>query len=141
MLQVTCDQNADLKRLRQLEIKGLIQLYGVAIEEIKNTRRIKSHNKELPIAVIDSEFSIIGSCVIASDETPYLDIESVIGKQHHADVLHLERHIESKRDIFVTNDNDFLTKRHLLEEKFGTQIMTNEELEVFLLGGPSGVIG
>ncbi|MFD1157825.1 hypothetical protein [Roseovarius aestuarii] len=128
MLTVTCDQNADLKRLRKLELAGLVELWCVSIEELKNTRRIAKGRKEPPIIVIGSPHSTWGNAMVASADTPYSELEEIIGRQNHADVLHLERHIESGRDVFATSDKDFLAHRATLESRFSIQIRTVEEL-------------
>ncbi len=128
---VTCDKNTNLKKLKGLERKGLIKIYAVAIEGFEDTNKIT--RKELPIAVIDSKFATIGNCVIAADDTPYSKIGRVIGKHNHGDCLHLERHISSGRDVFVTDDNDFLSKKAELHQYFGVNIQTVEDLEKELL--------
>ena len=83
-LSVTCDKNADLRRLRQLQRIGLIELHTLAIEGFENTPKIK--NKELQIAVIGSKFAKIGQSAIASNHTPYKVIQSLIGKENHGDL-------------------------------------------------------
>lgn len=95
MLTITCDQNADLKRLRKLELAGLVELWCVSIEELKNTKRIPNERKEPPILVIGSQHSKWGNAVLAAADTSYRELEKIIGRQNHADVLHLERQIES----------------------------------------------
>ena len=127
MLKVTVDVSADLRRLKRLESTGKIELFAVAIENHKNTRKIK--NKQLPTALIGSKFATIGNSVIASETNKFHHLQSIVGKEHHADILHLERHLESDRDYFVTDDNDFLSKREMLFDQLGVQIVTVEELE------------
>jgi hypothetical protein len=65
MLQVTCDKTAILKLLRQLEMKGRIQLWAVNIKELANTRRIPTERKALPSAIIGSKFAKLDNCKIA----------------------------------------------------------------------------
>jgi len=63
----------------------------------------------------------------------YSEIRQILGKEHHADILHLERHYNSGRDYFVTDDNDFLAKRIELDEALGLKIVTVNELEELLV--------
>jgi len=130
-ITVTCDKNANLKKLRTLERNEEIEIHAVSIEGIEDTKKIT--NQQLPIAVFDSKFATIGNCVIAADDTPYSEIQRIIGKHNHGDCLHLERHISSGRDVFVTDDNDFLSKRGDLQQRFGVTIKTVEELEAELV--------
>lgn len=44
------------------------------------------------------------------------------------DVLHLQAHIYSQNDYFVTMDDHFLDKRVLLKERFGVGIYTPSEM-------------
>lgn len=132
MFTVTCDQNADLKRLRRLEIDGKIELHAVAIEELKHTKRISNQNKEKPMGVWGSPHAKWGEAVWGSETSSFKEIQKIIGKENHADVLHLERHVNSGRDYFVTNDNDFLKHRAVLEKTFAIRITTVDELEIEL---------
>lgn len=126
VLKITADVSANMKILRDLEKKGLIEIHVVNIENHKLSNKIK--NKKNPVAILDSEFALLDYCVIASDSTPYESIQQIMGKQHHADILHFESHLESKHDIFITEDTDFLSKRRRLSDAFATKIMTPEEL-------------
>ena len=49
-------------------------------------------------------------------------------KQEIRDAMHLKTHLNYKRDYFMTRDNDFLSKRVLLKEKFNVNIITPEEI-------------
>jgi hypothetical protein len=94
-------------------------------------------NQEPPIAVWDSPLAGWDKSVWASDDSKYSKIERIVGRQNHGDCLHLERHIESKRDVFVTDDNDFLSCRHQLSEEFGVNILTVAELTERVAGSAS----
>ncbi|MDW3118977.1 MAG: hypothetical protein R8G60_15265 [Roseovarius pacificus] len=94
---------------------------------LKILRRFRT--KEPPVGVYGSKFSTWDNCVFAGENSSYPEVEKIIGKHNHGDCLHLERHIASGRDVFVTDDNDFLSKRTLLEERFEICILTIEELE------------
>ncbi|MCB6179996.1 hypothetical protein LHP98_17900 [Rhodobacter sp. Har01] len=135
-LTVSVDRNADLKALRKLEAAGLVELFGVSIEGIQDTKKLK--NQEPPIAVWDSPLGGWDKSVWASDDSKYSEIERIVGRQNHGDCLHLERHIESKRDVFVTDDKHFLSCRHQLSEAFGVTILTVSELTERLAGSASG---
>ena len=125
-LTVSVDRNADLKALKKLEASGLVELFAVAIEGFEDTRKLK--NKEPPVAVWDSPLTTWDNSAWASEDSSYEEIEKIVGRQNHGDCLHLERHIESGRDVFVTDDNDFLSCRDRLAEAFGVTILTVTEL-------------
>lgn len=129
MLKVTCDQSANLKLLRRLELEGGIELFAISIEMMRQTGRIRPDHKQQPIAVWDSPHSTWDNAVFAPQDTAYSEIEEIIGKSNHADVLHLEGHISSGRDVFVTSDTDFLKHKDVIHQRFGATIMTAEELE------------
>lgn len=126
VVTVTCDTNVDIKRLRHLERRGLIHIHAIAIEGMEHNR--KATHKHFPTAVIGSEFAQIDRALIARVDTPYHEIQKVIGKQNHGDAIHFEAHLRDQRDIFVTDDNDFLSCRSELEAKFRTVIKTTDEL-------------
>ena len=132
MLKVSCDRNVNIKALRPLEQQGKIEVYGVAIEGHESNGKLS--NKTLAPAFIGSPFATIGKSKIVPNETPKKDIEEIIGSQHHGDVLHFLDHLLSGRDVFVTDDNDFLSKRAALEERFDTRIRTAEELVAMTKG-------
>lgn len=125
-LRVTADISANMKTLRSLEQRGLIEIHVVNIENHKSSKKHK--RKKNPIGIFDGPFSFFGEVVFAADDTPYHVLNKIIGKEHHADVLHLESHIESGHDFFITEDNDFLSKREVLREKLEVEILTPDEL-------------
>jgi len=127
LLNITVDVSADLKRLRRLELAGQLKIFAVNIENHRETRKIQ--NKEPPVAVIGSKITTIGNSVTAPTNNKFAPLQRIIGKQHHADILHLERHIESGRDFFITDDNDFLSKREELSRELGIRILTVDEIE------------
>ncbi|WP_323775974.1 hypothetical protein [Leisingera sp.] len=125
-LTVTCDRCANIKVLRRLELDGLIEIHAIAIEGMEDNRKVSQ--KHLPTAVVDSPFAKIGSAVIASDENLYFPISKAMTRDNHGDALHLEGHLRDGRDVFVTDDNDFLSRRDELEAEFGVTIKTADEL-------------
>lgn len=126
ILTITVDANANQKLLRRLELEGHVELHAIKIENMIGNKKIK--RKDLPIAVIDSPHATIGNSVIAANDTRYNEISTAMTKDNHGDALHLDGHIRSKRDVFVTDDNDFLLRRGALEEKFCISIKTSEEV-------------
>lgn len=132
MLRVSCDRNVNIKPLRKLERDGKIEIFGVAIEGHEDNRKLT--NKVLAPGFIESPFSTIGNCKIVPNETPRNEIEDIIGREHHGDVIHFLDHLVSGRDVFVTDDNDFLSNRDALEERFGTMIRTLDELLTIMKG-------
>uniref|UniRef100_UPI0025E4014F hypothetical protein n=1 Tax=Pseudooctadecabacter sp. TaxID=1966338 RepID=UPI0025E4014F len=129
MIRVSCDQNANLKRLRRLETEGRIELYATNIEGLRETRRISDERKLPPLAVYDSEHATYGNMVLAADDNPWSRILKLIGRSNMADAHHFETHIRHGHDVFVTSDRDILDHRDRLQSEFDTKIMTDEELE------------
>ncbi|MEO8244515.1 MAG: hypothetical protein ABI832_19645 [bacterium] len=123
---VTVDRSANLKELRVLEAARLIEIHVVAIEGFQDTRNLP--RKELPGAIINSRFAVIGRSSIVRSDTKYAEIQRIVGKQNHGDCIHLERHIASGRKFFITDDNDFLSCRGELHRLFGVTILTVAEL-------------
>ena len=111
--------------------EGKIEIFAVSIENHLGTNKITK--KEIALAVIGSPHATIGNSVIASSVNKYSEIRGVIGREHHADILHLERHLNSGRDYFLTDDNDFLTKKEELFEQFGVKVVTVDELEALVI--------
>jgi predicted nucleic acid-binding protein len=123
---ITADISANMKLLKRLEREGHIEIHVVNIENHKQTDKVQ--RKENPIGIYGGKFSFYGEVVYAADDTPLTSLEEIIGKRHHADVLHLESHVQSGRDYFITEDTDFLKKRRDLKNAHGTTILTPEEL-------------
>ncbi len=88
----------------------------------------KVKNKDVPLAVSSSPHSTIENTVIAADDTIYPELSKFMTKNNHGDAMHLDGHIRSGRDLFVTDDNDFLSCKKELFEKFGIQIKTSIEV-------------
>ena len=127
MIKITIDKSANLKRLRKFERAGIVEIHAVSIEGFEDSNKVK--RQHMPVAVWGSKHGTFDNSVWAADDTPYERIQEVIGKHNHGDCLHLERHISSGRDIFVTDDNDFLSKRLELEREFNIVIRTTDEIE------------
>ncbi|WP_164681976.1 hypothetical protein [Fuscovulum blasticum] len=129
-LTLTVDANANQKILRQLKRKGFVELHAMNIENMKENNKLKM--KDMPLAVFDSPHSTIGNSVIAANDTIWPKISATMTKDNHGDAMQLEGHIRSGRDVFVTDDRDFLDRREVLKEKFGVTIKSTEEIaEVF----------
>jgi hypothetical protein len=84
--------------------------------------------KDKPIGVIDSPHSTLDNCVFASKDTIYPEISAAMTKGNHGDAMQLEGHLRSGRDVFVTDDKDFLNRREFLKEKFGVTIKSAREI-------------
>ncbi len=124
--KITRDANANVKILKSLEKKGLLEIYDVMLENGRENKKIR--NKILPDGVCNH--SRCDECVVGSDEDGIFgDIYKILGKNKLEDAMHLEAHIRNKHDYFITEDNDFLQKREMLEAKFGVNILTPKELQ------------
>lgn len=128
--KITRDSGADLKRLKILEKKGLIEINDVDIENI--TDKVK--NKILPLGKWGSSptKSRWDHCVWGDGEA-LNEIEDIVCEGNGNDAIILEAHLRSGNDYFVTNNpNDFVRKgrREKLESKFrGLKIVSVDELE------------
>lgn len=135
---VTADISANLKKLKVLEKKRKIKIFQVKIEN--DTKKIK--NKSFPVAVCN--YTKINECVLGDDSSDFEDLKRIIGKDKIKDCIHLENHIRNKRDFFVTEDSDFLSKKIALKNKFPKlKIVTPDELNTFFneVSGFDVVIG
>ncbi|MBR9864878.1 MAG: hypothetical protein GYB24_15680 [Rhodobacteraceae bacterium] len=112
---LTVDGNANQRLLRQLESQGFVEIHALNIESAIDNKKLK--RKHMPLAVFDSPHSTIGNSVIAADDTIWPDISAAMTKDNHGDAMQLEGHIRSGRDIFVTDDKDFLERRDALKAK------------------------
>lgn len=129
MYTVTRDINVDLKRLKKLAKKGLIRIVNIRIE---NNSSINS--AILPTAIFDQ--TLFGQSRFGSAEQSdnFEKLKRIIGLKNIKDCIHLEAHIRDKYDYFVTEDDDVLGKRLLLEKEFpGLKIRNLVELESELL--------
>lgn len=125
-LSVTCDSSANKQILRQLERRGLIKIFDVNIETFsKKTDKIKA------VAVWDHSKWDDGS-VWGDGSSHFQSAKEIIGGHNIGDVRHLEAHLRSGNDFFITEDLDEFIRngrREELEEKFsGLRIMTPDEL-------------
>lgn len=125
-LTLTVDANANQRFLRQLESRGFVELHAINIENMTDNKKMK--RKHMPLAVLDSPHSTIGNCVIASNETIWPEVSAAMTKGNHGDAMQLEGHIRSGRDVFVTDDRDFLSRRDRLKEQFGVTVKSTEEI-------------
>ncbi len=131
LLSITCDSSANKKILHELERCGAIKIFDVNIETYsKNTEKIKA------VAVHGHSKWDDGS-VWGDDSGHFQSAKEIIGGHNIGDVRHLEAHLRSGNDIFITEDLDEFIRngrREELERKFsGLKIMTPQELkDVFL---------
>ena len=125
-IKITRDSGANLKILRSLEKKGLIEIHDVLLEN--RTGRVSQ--KILPVAVWGQ--TKYGECVWASDDCKYDRIREIIGKNNIGDAIKLEAHIRNRFKYFITEDNDFLNRRSTLYREFKVNILTPVELSEIL---------
>lgn len=121
-VKITRDSGANFKLLKNLANENYIEIFDVLTEN--ETCKVK--NKILPTAIFG--YSEYGACELAGAGV-YEEILEVIGKENFGDAVKLDTHIRNNFDYFITEDNDFLSKREVLKEKFGVQILTPEELK------------
>ena len=129
---LTVDGNANQKLLRKLESRGFVEIHALNIESAIGNKKLKKKDK--PLAVIGSRHSIIGNSVIAADDTIWPDISAAMTKDNHGDAMQLDGHIRSGRDIFVTDDKDFLKRRDALKKKFGVTVNSTQEIAKMFTG-------
>jgi len=125
-LTLTVDANANQKLLRQLERKGFVELHAINIENMIDNKKLK--RKHMPLAVFDSPHSTFGNSVIAANDTIWPEVAAAMTKDNHGDAMQLEGHIRSGRDVFVTDDRDYLDRRDRLKEQFGVTVKSTEEI-------------
>ncbi|HAU65844.1 MAG: hypothetical protein A2017_17700 [Lentisphaerae bacterium GWF2_44_16] len=131
ILSITCDSSANKKTLCDLEKRGFIKIFDVNIETFsKQTTKIKA------VAVRGHSKWDDGS-VWGDDSNNFQEAKEIIGGHNMGDVRHLEAHLRSGNDVFVTEDLDEFIRdgrREELESKFSDlKIMTPEELKNLLL--------
>jgi len=134
-LTLTVDGNANQKILRRLEADGFVELHAINMESMITNKKIKS--KDRPIAVFDSPHSTYGNARYAADDTVYPSVSKAMTKDNHGDAIQLEGHLHSGRDVFVTDDRDFLDRRDKLFEEFGAVIRSTEEVAAMFDGRES----
>ncbi len=128
-LKITRDSSANVKLLKKLENKGLIKIFDVMLENGRENRKIKE--KILPIGVWGH--SRWDECVWGDEDNKYDEILHLIGRQNIKDAMHLETHLRSENDYFVTQDkDDILSKRDELLKQFGIKAVSPEELQLIL---------
>src|SRR3989304_10096002 len=121
---ITADISANQKKLRKLEFLGIIEIYQIDIETPSPKTR-----KVMPTGVFNHVN--LDNFVLGSEEESqnFEIIKQVIGKHNIKDAMHLSDHIRDKRDFFVTEDTDILSKRSELYKKFpALKIQTTDEL-------------
>lgn len=126
MLRVTADSSANKRILRRLVGRYLIEVFDVNIENFsKNTEKV-------PAVAVWGHSKWNDGSVWGSDDGTFDEVAKILGKHNMGDIRHLEAHIRSGNDIFVTEDLDEFIRdgrREKLEQTFsGLKIMTSDEL-------------
>lgn len=126
-LKITRDSGADVKLLKILERKGWIKIFDVMLENGRDNSKVAE--KMLPLGVWDH--GRWGECLWADSDNQYDAIRNVVGSQNVKDAMHLEAHLRSSNDYFVTEDkDDILNKRVELRKQFGIKVVSPEELQI-----------
>jgi hypothetical protein len=127
---VTLDSGADYKRMRKLEVEGLIEITMVNFENGRENKRAKV--KQNPVAVWGQ--TNWGESVYASEEDLVFEqLKKLLGNNHIKDCIQLEAHHTSGRDYFVSEDkDDILSRKEELEKLFGIKVLAPEELEILV---------
>lgn len=133
MVKVLRDKSANLKKLRVLEKKGLIEIHEVDLENLPKYAK----NVDLPLAVWD-QVNWDHAVWADSNEKTFDDIKAILGVTNIKDVISLESAVRYKCDYFVTEDLDEFIgrdgeRRETLQRiTTGVKIVTTEELEKLL---------
>ena len=125
-ITVTRDSGCNVKTLKKLEARGLIQLVDVDMENGKENKKIK--NKVAPVGVWDVSNWGDGSVWGNSTDGKFDELKKIIGKQHIQDIRQLEAHVRSKNEIFVTEDKDDILSKAKELKKIGITVLSPEAL-------------
>lgn len=123
-LMVAVDQGVNLKRLRELQRQGRIQLVQAHTLE-QSFKHVSDQGKafRLDVSKLDGPDRLVG------DNLP--EVERIVGKGKSADIEHVYASWLNKNDYFITeNIDDFIRhgRRDALENVLpGLRIRTTEE--------------
>lgn len=121
------DQN--VKRLFELEEENKIEIIKTDVLDTELSDKGREHSKDIPedlgMGICDN--SRIEHCVIGGDEDDVIHKNIMLilfpetkGEEPNnnkiRDVMHLTTHKKHNRDIFVTNDDDFLRNHNELKK-------------------------
>lgn len=134
------DHNPDVDKLFEMNGKEEVKIFktDVVDTELSKKSREKSATLHEDLGVARIGHSRIGHAVIGgesdvseSDRMMEIIFPETKGEKPNAkkvrDVMHLLTHKKHNRDIFVTNDRDFITKKEELKSEFGIVVMTPQE--------------
>lgn len=112
-MKITKDVNIDLKKLKEITKNHSVKIYQIRNENISN--KIE-YNAPAPF-VLDISQLDSGDYPVDDNSRENFDlIAEIIGKHNLEDVRKLVAHIDSGNDIFLTEDNDFLSNKDRLSK-------------------------
>ena len=140
MLKVYCEHGALTKKLRAHQKVGRIELIHFPYDPDARSKHLSPSAKlsEAQWRDMNVAWNELGK--VTWDEfsgSAYLeDIKSIIGASHRRDVLHVDSAHKTGCKIFITVDNDILSKKEELEPLLGMRFFHPEkdeaELESYL---------
>ena len=150
VLKVTKDVSANQRILKRLERDGHIELYVNDMELPESGSKIKNRNS-LTFGFTCDEPDCrchdgIGGFGDGSDEKPHAYwmetehekiigvITSIIGSANRRDCRQLFHHYVNKRDVFATEDRDFLNVSCDLKRQLNIVVKSPEELQRYFSG-------
>jgi hypothetical protein len=113
MYTVTADVSANYRKLKVMQLKGLISIFSIRIENNQNRQ-----SAILPTATVN--YAALDLARVGSSEQAetFNKLKKIIGKNNIEDCLHLEAHIRDEHDYFVTEDHDILDRIDKLYREF-----------------------
>ncbi len=138
MMNIYCDRNVNYQALRNrigfYEKHGFIKLIQFPFEE-KN-KRVREYG--IPTKITWAEWKVPwnksqGTWQDMKYSENFLQIQQIIGTdiKHDGDCRHLDVAFKNKCTIFLTSDRDILSKKRLLEDLLGFEILNPDQLEEF----------
>ncbi len=141
MLKVYCEHGALSKKLRAHQRAGRIELIHFPYDPDSRSKHLSPSAKPSEAQWRDMNVAWNESEATWDEHSgsAYLDdIKSIIGASHRRDVLHVDSAYKTGCKIFITVDNDILSKKEELEPLLGMRIfhpeMDEAELESYLDG-------
>jgi hypothetical protein len=122
--KVTIDTNVDQKRIKLLENDGFIKVVKTTLE---NKSKTIKNNVPTPFVL---GYSKLGGSVLGDGGIDITEINKIIGKNNIKDSIIFQTHLMAKSDLLITEDNDILNNKEILQKKYDTKIMNLKELEL-----------
>jgi hypothetical protein len=125
-IKVGIDQGANLKALRQLQLRGLLTLHQANELEQTWPRDVIQQKKGFML-----DHSTLDGPDEIADEKIVREIERIIGLENRKDIGHIYAAYLNKCEYFVTeNPDDFINdgRREALESLLGIKVRRTDEL-------------